>query len=124
MEEAQIELQKGEKKMEKIKVALRLGVGNSALVQYPAYLTEDIKLGNDVHPIPEIGVYPIPTINMRLQKVARLDDQFAYFEDGSKIERYRISKIFIGKETFEPEEFSPLRIIEEDEKNLKKEESK
>ena len=92
--------------MEKMKVTLRLGIGNPVLVQYPAHLAEDTKLEDNVH--------SIPTVNMRLQKITSLDDYFAYFEDGSKIERYRIPKIFIGKEAFESEEFSPLRISEED----------
>lgn len=99
--------------MEKIKIALHLSVGNPVLVQYPARLLEDTKPGNNV--------YPIPTVNLRIQKIARLDDQFAYFEDGSKIERYRIPKIFVGKEVFESEEFSPLRIIKEDELRIKEE---
>jgi len=96
--------------MEKMRLGLKLSIGNPVVVQYPAHIPEGKWT--------ESNTYIIPEITIKLQKVIKLDNYFAYFDDGSKIERYRISKIIIDKESFESEEFAPLRIANEDNENL------
>jgi len=93
------------------KIPLSLSIGNHVMIQHPAHLQGSLKL--------EDNIRLIPTVNISLKKVEKLDEQFVHFDDGSKIERYRVIKIFIEKDVFESEESAPLRIIEEDTENLK-----
>lgn len=95
---------------------LPLRVSSVVMVQYPAVVSEDKKQTED-------DTYIIPTIHMKLQKILKLDDRFAYFKNDEKVERYRIPKIFIDKEVFVCEEYAPLRIAKEDDENIKREES-
>lgn len=82
--------------------------GDYVMIQNPATIPEDHN--------PD---FIIPEIRVSLHQIIKLDEDFAHLKDDGKIERYRISKVLRDKKSFVCKDYDPLRIIVEDNKNLK-----